>query len=116
MNKFMKNSGIFLLLVVYCIIVYAGSCFNFQLLFFSASKSGTLKIAKIDDSPPKRESLTQKSDIPAIPKLDSKPPAVISSFHFPETSQWQSFHYLQPSPLLCLFAYYRFLPRDPPSA
>jgi len=115
MKKYLKNCDPLVLLIIYCFVVFAGSFLTLQLFSFG-SKNATIKPAIIDEPPIGRASWTQNRHIPTILKQEAKPLAAVANIPLPEITQLHCLHYVQPSFGCTLFVYYRFLPRDPPSA
>lgn len=106
----------YLLLLFYGLIVWAGSFLALQGCCFFGRKSDTANLVKSDAPPAWRVHTTQNRHLRLFPKLEIKPAVAVADSPFPKATQLQSF--VQPSPVLlrCSFKYYRFQPRDPPAA
>jgi len=116
MNKAAKNFRLCLLVLIYGVIVVAGSFLAAQGFYFFGGKSDTVHLVKSDTPPAWRVHTTQNRHLHLFPKLEIKPAAAVAEPPFPKATQLQLFYQIPPVLLCCFFKYYRYQPRDPPAA
>jgi|GEM_PF-3901277 len=116
MDRLCKNFQQFLLLLIYCSVAFAGSFVAIQALPFFEQNSATITCVHHNEIPAKRLSWVPNRHIPAFPKIETKPSTASIQVATPEPTPWQYLQYSEPDLASCSFKYYRFLPRDPPSA
>jgi len=116
MRKLLKNSDRMLMLAVYCFIVMAGSFLTVQTTSYFRSNEVAIKPQKSAAPCSVRSSWLQHRHMPAFPKIEINPAALAIRTPFPQVSQSDYLHYVQPFLPSCSYKFFRFLPRDPPSA
>jgi len=116
MRKHVLNCQRFLLVAVYCFVAFVGLFLTIEAIFYCGNSHSTIKCVTSERSQPGRASWVQNRHIPAFPKMVTKPSVASIQLNLPEPDPWQYLDAVQPHLPSCSFKYFRFLPRDPPSA
>jgi len=116
MKNLRQNSEPVFLLALYCFIVVAGSLLSVSTFLYFHSYKVTIEPSQGNAPGSGQPSWVQNRHIPAFPKLETNPSALALQVPFPQTARCEYLHYVQPFLLSCTFKFFRFLPRDPPSA